>query len=59
MKDEFNPNLIFTGTPNELLIKIITEQININFIAKQTLANRGYDLNNKWIGFDQAKKELL
>lgn len=51
LPDEFNPEFLFSLTPNLLLISIIKGHVDPVALAKAQLANRGYDLNNQWVGF--------
>jgi len=50
MKDEQNEELIFRLTANELLVKIVSGEIDIKLIAEMELRNRGFDHNGKWMG---------
>lgn len=56
IEDENNPEFLFSQTRNVLLIQIIKGEINPVESAKKELANRGYDLNNEWVGFDKTKE---
>lgn len=40
---------------NDALIKIAIGKVNMTKIAKEIMAGRGYDPNNKWVGFDNAE----
>ncbi len=41
------------------LIAAATGKVDLNLLAREELANRGYDLNNQWVGFEKARKVLL
>lgn len=56
LPDDLNPQYLFSGVANVLLIQIVKGEIDPVLIAKQELANRGWGLNNEWIGFDEANK---
>lgn len=54
LPDDLNPEYLFTGTWTGLLIQIAKGTIDCQGIAKKTLANRGLDINGKWVGFNKA-----
>ena len=56
--DELNPAYLFSLTANELLCAIVNGQVDPIALAKKQLANRGYNAQNKWVGFKQAAAEL-
>lgn len=49
--DDQNPDYLFSLTSNDLLGAIVRGEIDPIELAKKTLENRGYDENNKWVGF--------
>lgn len=51
--DDQNPDFIFSTTSIDLLGAIVRGEIDILELAKETLANRGYDENGFWIGFNK------
>lgn len=53
IKDNLNPNFLFSTTFTDLLIQIANGSINAKELANQELANRGLDQNGLWIGFNQ------
>ena len=55
LPDEKNPEFLFNLTDNELLGMIVRGEIDPVEIAKQTLANRGYNDRNEWVGFKKTK----
>ena len=56
IKDDENPAFMFQGVWTSLLTKIAKGEISAQFLACQELANRGLDLDGKWIGFEAAEK---
>lgn len=56
--DELNPEFLFSLTPNELLCAIVNGQLDPVEYAKKQLANRGFNAQNKWVGFKQADRDL-
>ena len=56
MKDSENPNYLFTGIDTKLLSRIIDGNINLVFLAKKEMANRGFDHDGHWVGFERAKE---
>lgn len=56
MKDELNPEYIFSLTDCSLLIAIIKGDINPTILAIKELANRGLNGEGSWVGFDIANK---
>lgn len=49
--DEHNPVFILNGLPISLLALIAEGKINLQDLAKHTLASSGYDTDGKWVGF--------
>lgn len=54
MRDELNPDLMFNGTYTELLVKAVNGEIDLNKLAAQQLAARGFDKKGQWVGFKKA-----
>jgi hypothetical protein len=54
--DELNPKFIFSLTATQLLTEALKGEFDINYMVRRELANRGFDRDGKWIGFDKAKK---
>ncbi|QMU65976.1 MAG: hypothetical protein GKR88_17965 [Flavobacteriaceae bacterium] len=50
---------MFSVTDAEILRFILKYQVPLEKIIASELANRGYDENNHWIGFEKAKKIWL
>lgn len=48
--DDSNPCTVFNGVNNDLLIAIANGDVDPVALAKWTLASRGYDLDNNFIG---------
>ncbi len=44
---------------NAALIAAAMGKVDLNLLAREELANRGYGLNNQWVGFEKARKQLL
>ena len=56
MKNELNPDYMFSTFSTELLLKIANGKIDAKKFAKKEIANRGLDKNGQWAGFDNAEK---
>jgi hypothetical protein len=56
IKDDENPAFMLSGVQTSLLAMIAKGEISAQFLACQELANRGLDLDGKWIGFAAAEK---
>jgi hypothetical protein len=41
---------------SDTLAKAARGEVDLNHVAKIILAQRGHDLNGKWVGFNQAAK---
>lgn len=54
--DDLNPAFMFSLTATQLLTEALNGEYDINYLLRRELANRGYDRQGKWIGFDKAKK---
>jgi len=52
--DSLNPEHIYSGTANALLVAIVGAQLDPILIAAETLAGRGMDADGRWIGFKAA-----
>ena len=57
VRDDENPDFLFSTTFTSLLVKIAKGQVDAEFYARKELANRGLDLNGNWVGFEAAAKE--
>lgn len=53
IKDEFNPNFLFSTDADKLLVMLINGEINPVELAKKELRNRGLDMAGNWIGFNK------
>ena len=58
MPDDINPAFILSMTNVKLLMDIANGKINITNLAKIELANMGLNLDGKWVGYEEAKKNL-
>lgn len=54
--DELNPQFIFSLTATQLLCEAIKGEFDINYLMRKELANRGVDLEGKWVGFPKAQE---
>jgi hypothetical protein len=45
--------------PNSVLAAIVRGEIDILAIARETLAARGFDSSERWVGFAAAERALL
>lgn len=52
ISDNLNPNYIFSTVPNELIVKVLSGEVDIRHIARKELSNRGYDAQGHYIGFN-------
>ena len=41
-----------------VLAAVARGEIDLNRLARETLANRGMDANGQWVGFDEAGTEF-
>jgi len=53
ISDEENPEFMFQTMHMKLVIAIANGKINAKKAALEELANRGYDKNGKWVGWDE------
>lgn len=42
--------------PSELLAAVSRGEVNLNELARETLAGRGLDQNASWVGFPEAAR---
>ena len=56
LSDDNNPEYLFNGINNSILIAAIKGEVDLMKLAKKEMANRGLDLNGEWIGFKEAGK---
>jgi len=59
MKDNDNPQFIFSSTNTELLIQIANDKLDAVYLAKKELINRGIGKSGKWSGFPEAANQWL
>ena len=50
--DDDNPNFLFNGISNSMLIQLVKKEIDIDKIIKQELQDRGLNQDGVWVGFD-------
>jgi len=54
--DDLNPRFIFSITHSQLLSNILKNKIDLEYLLRRELSNRGLNEDGKWVGFDAAKK---
>ncbi len=59
MKDDDNPQFIFSLTNTELLLQIANNKLDAVYLAKKELINRGIGKSGTWSGFAEAAKQWL
>lgn len=59
MKDDENPQFIFSTTNTELLLQIANDKLDAAYLAIKELINRGIGKNGTWSGFSEAAKQWL
>lgn len=57
MRDEDNPQFLFSLTNTKLLMQIANGELDSVQLAKETLANRGIGKSGVWSGFSEAAKQ--
>ena len=58
-----SPNVSFTVdeigfmhlASNKVLAAVVRGELDLNALAAETLKERGYDENEKWVGFNDSK----
>ena len=58
LPDDLNPEMIFNGTADALLVMAVNGEIDLADLAKAALANRGLDKSGTWVGFQKAREAL-
>jgi hypothetical protein len=56
IRDEDNPEFLFSTTTNKLLVDIVNGKIDPIKLAHEEMAKRGIDMRGKHVGFDKAYK---
>ena len=59
MRDDDNPQFIFSSTNTELLLQIANDKLDAVYLAKKELINRGIGKSGTWSGFTEAAKQWL
>ena len=54
--DDTNPDFLFSGTNDALVLAIAEGLINPVRLAKWQLASRGLNRNGQWVGFAEAQR---
>lgn len=44
--------------PVRVLVAVTRMELDLNLLAREELANRGYDQSGVWVGFRRARDEL-
>ena len=52
ISDDLNPLFILSGVFTQLLTRVANGEVDCQALAKLELANRGLDLNGKWVGYN-------
>jgi len=53
--DQFD---FISSVPNSVLVAVAAERFDLNRLAREELANRGYDQSGVWVGFARAQQAL-
>ena len=53
LRDEDIPIYAIQPFTTAMLVKIVRGDVDMRKLAKKELANRGLDLNGKWVGFNK------
>lgn len=56
LPDDLNPEYVFSTTATQLLCRAARGEIDLEQIARDTLAHRGLDHEGKWVGFEAAER---
>jgi hypothetical protein len=51
LPDDLNPDYLLNGIATDLLVKIVSGEIDVKELALKQLDNRGLDVNGNWVGF--------
>jgi hypothetical protein len=55
-EDDLDPRYIFSMTSTQLLVEALKGEFDLRYLTSRQLANRGLDMEGKWVGFDKAKE---
>ncbi len=53
--DDLNPRYLFQLTATQLLVEALKADIDLDYLVRLELANRGVDQEGNWVGFDKSK----
>ncbi|HOJ19591.1 MAG TPA: hypothetical protein PLT92_13600 [Ignavibacteriaceae bacterium] len=56
LPDDLNPRYLFSTIHKDLLIQVLNNKIDLQYLVKKELANRGLNAEGLWIGFEKAKQ---
>lgn len=59
LPDELNPDYMFQTIPTDLLVQVAQGKIDLNKLANEELAARGFDKHGEFVGFKKAKAGLV
>ena len=55
LRDDKNPEYLFSTTDSELLLKIVQKEIHPRELALKELEKRGLNKEGRWIGFERGR----
>lgn len=56
LPDDLNPRYLFTTIHTVLLVQALNNKIDLQYLVKKELANRGLNDKGLWVGFEKAKQ---
>lgn len=54
LPNEENPLFLFSTTSTNLLVKLLSKEINLTTLIRMQLRERGVNDKGQWIGFEKA-----
>ena len=58
MEDEKNPEMMFNGIDNELLLLAVNGKLDVMKYIKERLADQGINDKGKWVGVSVARSQF-
>lgn len=55
---EENPLFLFSTTSTNLLVKLLSKEINLTTLIRMQLRERGVNDKGQWIGFEKAMQQM-
>lgn len=52
--EDENPEFLFSRTSTRVLLELLHKQIDVDYLIRRELANRGVDRNGNWVGFTDS-----